>query len=70
MKIEYILKGDTCCDVKFDIADDGIYYIPLNGYGDEKDCDQFLTWEELKEVFIDERERGKYAVGRDKHYSK
>ena len=56
IEIKKILKGGICSDCEFAIMDDGIYYIPLNGDGTEKDGDFFIEWEDLKKIFIEERE--------------
>lgn len=45
---------------EFDIQKDGITFHPLVGAGYEKDLDYFLSWEELQEIFVEERDNHKF----------
>lgn len=52
-----IIKG---YEREFDIQKDGITFNVLLGNGNEKDLDYFLSWEDLQEIFIEERDKNKY----------
>lgn len=47
---------DEC---QFEVANDGITYTPFCGNGDEKDLDCFISWEELRVIFMETREMRK-----------
>jgi hypothetical protein len=51
-----IIRNIDGCDCQFNCSDDGITYMPLIGNGEEKDLDYFLSWKELKSIFIAERD--------------
>lgn len=59
-KLPYRIQELEKCT--FSVASDGITYTPLCGSGDEKDLDFFITWEELRVIFMHEREIYKYPL--------
>ncbi len=48
------IELDNCA---FHIGSYGITYMPFVGSGDEKDKDWFISYDDLKRIFMEERDR-------------